>query len=163
MTELLVLADTHVQTLHELPKGILQAIKEAEWVVHCGDYSSLAVVEEIQRLARNFTGVYGNTDPSDVRRQLPSETIVELEGKRIAIFHPFWGGHPDGLEELLVARFPDVDAILFGHTHEPCNMMVNGILLFNPGQGYPSFMVPASTGILTVSRGTLKGKISTLG
>jgi len=85
-----------------------------------------------------------------------------VEGKRIAVIHPPWGGPPFGLEEELVTRFPDVDAILFGHTHEPCNMILEGTLLLNPGQGYPSFMVPASTGILTVSRGELRGEISTL-
>jgi putative phosphoesterase len=162
LTEILVISDTHAGTVQELPKGMLQAIREAEWVIHCGDYSSIAVVEEIRRLARHFVGVYGNADPGAIRRQLPSETILELEGIRIAVIHPHWGGHPDGLEKELVNRFPDVDAILFGHTHEPCNMRLNGVLLLNPGQGYHSFMVPASAGILTISGGDLEGRISNL-
>ena len=54
------------------------------------------------------------------------------------------------------------DAILFGHTHEPCNLTLNGTLLFNPGQGYSSFMVPASIGILTVSKQELRADILTL-
>ena len=159
MTEILVISDTHVRTVQELPGGILQAIKQAEWVVHCGDYSSIAVLEELRRLARHFVGVYGNADPGDISRQLPPEVTFQLEGRKIAVVHPHWGGHPDGLEEKLTAQFPHADAILFGHTHEPCNLTLNGTLLLNPGQGYPSFMVPASIGILTVSKQELRAEI----
>jgi len=162
LTKILVISDTHVRTVQELPKGLLQAVTEAEWVVHCGDYASSLVVDELRHSARRFLGVYGNADPSDVRRQLPAETTFECEGRRIAVVHPYWAGHPDGLEEELAAQFPDVDAILFGHSHEPCNLSLNDTLLFNPGQGYRSFMVPASIGILTVSEGELKGEVSTL-
>jgi len=162
LTQILVISDTHVRTVQELSEGILQAVREAEWVVHCGDYVSIAVVDELQRSARRFTGVYGNIDPIEVRHRLASEIIFEVEGKRIAVIHPPWGGPPFGLENELVARFTDVDAILFGHTHEPCNMILEGTLLLNPGQGYKSFMVPASTAILTVSKGELRGEISTL-
>jgi putative phosphoesterase len=162
LTRILVISDTHVRTVQELPEGILQAVREAEWVVHCGDFVSIEVVDELQRSARRFTGVYGNIDPIEVRHRLASEVIFEVEGKRIAVLHPPWGGPPFGLEKELVARFPDVDAILFGHTHEPCNMILEGTLLLNPGQGYSSFMVPASTGILTISKGELRGEISTL-
>ena len=162
MSQILVISDTHVETVQELPKGILHAINEAEWVVHCGDYARVAVVEELRCLAPHFVGVYGNTDPIDVRYQLPPEVTFELEGRRIVVVHPHWCGHPDGLEEELVTRYPDVDVILFGHTHEPCNLRLNGTLLLNPGQGYPSFMVPASIGILTVSKRRLGGKILTL-
>lgn len=159
MTEILVIADTHVRAVQELPGGILQAIKQVEWVVHCGDYSSITVLEELRRLARHFVGVYGNADPADVTHQLPPEVTFKLEGRTIAVVHPHWGGHPDGLEEKLAAQFPHADAILFGHTHEPCNLTLDGTLLFNPGQGYASFMVPASIGILTVSKQELRAEV----
>lgn len=149
--------------MQELPEEFLQAIREAEWVVHCGDYTSMAVVEELGRLARHFVGVYGNTDPNDIRYRLPAEVTFELEGRRIAVAHPHWGGYPDGLEEELTARFPHVDAILFGHTHDACNLRLNGTLLLNPGQSYPSFMVPASIGILTLSKWDIKGEVLALG
>jgi len=158
-----VLSDTHVRTIQRLPKEIVQAIREAEWVVHCGDYTSIAVVEELKGLARHFVGVYGNSDPSDVRNQLPREITFELEERKVAVVHPYLGGPPEGLEEELAARFPHVDAILFGHTHEPCNLKLNGTVLLNPGQSYPSFMVPASFGILTVDKQEVRGKVFTLG
>ena len=155
-----MISDTHIGTVQELPNRVLQAIREAEWVVHCGDYSSLVVVDELRRLTRHFLGVYGNTDPGDIRQQLPPEVTFEFEGRIITVVHPHWGGHPDGLEEQLAAQFPLADAILFGHTHEPCNLRLSGTLLLNPGQSYSSFMIPASIGILTISKGELRGEIS---
>lgn len=159
MTQLLVLADTHVSSLRELPQSITDAIRETEWVVHCGDYTNFSVVQELRSTARHFVGVYGNSDPPDVRQELPAETIIELEGKRIAVIHPPWGDSPDRLEEKLVARFPGVDVILFGHTHDTCIKNRNGILLFNPGQSYAFHSMPVSTGIITIGNGELTGKV----
>ena len=162
MTQIVVISDTHVRMVQELSGGMLQAISEAECLVHCGDYTGGRVVEELQRLTPRFVGVYGNADSGDVRHQLTADAIFEIEGRTIAVAHPHWGGYPYRLEEELVARFPDVDAILFGHTHEPRILTLNGTLLLNPGQGYPAFMVPASIGILTVSKKGLSGQIRSL-
>jgi len=162
LTRILVISDTHVREFRELPEGIQQAAREAEWVVHCGDFISLGVLDELRRLTPHFVGVFGNADPSTVRQQLSHQVTFELEGRKIAVIHPHWGGHPDGLEKELALRFPDADVILFGHTHEPCNLKLKGTLLLNPGQGYASFMVPASMAILTVGRSEVSGELLTL-
>ena len=159
---ILVISDTHVRAFRELSEGIQQAVRGAEWVVHCGDFTSLAVLEELKRITPHFTGVFGNADPGNIRQQLLHQVTFELEGQKIVVIHPHWGGHPDGLETELALRFPDADVILFGHTHEPCNMKINNTLLLNPGQGYASFMVPASMAILTVGRSELTAELLTL-
>lgn len=158
-----MIADTHVSTLNELPPSLVKAIREEEWVVHCGDYTSVKVVDELQSIAKHFIGVYGNADANDIRRRLPRETILELEGRQIAIIHPYFGGPPDGLEHDLIKRYPNADAILFGHTHDPFTTSIGGILLLNPGQGYSFFNMPVTAGILTVNRQELKGEIISLG
>ena len=162
LTQILVISDTHVRAFRELPDGIQQAVREAEWVVHCGDFTSMALLEELKRLTPHFTGVFGNADPGTVRQQLSHQAVFEVERKRIVAIHPHWGGHPDGLEKELALRFPDADVILFGHTHESCNMTIDDTLLLNPGQGYASFMVPASMAVLTVSRSELRAELLTL-
>jgi putative phosphoesterase len=160
--QILVISDTHVRAFKELPEGIQQAVRRADWVVHCGDFTSMEVLEELRHLSPHFTGVFGNADPANIRQRLPYQAAFEVEGRKIVVIHPHWGGHPDGLEEELALRFPDADAILFGHTHEPCNVKLNNTLLLNPGQGYTSFMVPASLAILTVSRSELRAELLTL-
>ena len=157
-----MIADTHVQSVQALSTALLQAIKDAECVVHCGDFVNTTVVNELRQMCRNFVGVYGNADPDDVRHILPPDTSIICEGKSIAVIHPFWGGYPAGLEDELTTRYPHADAILFGHTHETCNKVSNGTLLFNPGQAYASFMVPATVGILTVTESGIRAEIQTL-
>ena len=162
MTQILVIADTHVRAFRELPEGIQKAVREAEWVVHCGDFTGMALLDELRKLAPHFVGVFGNTDPSSIRQRLPHQTAFEIEGRKVIVIHPHWGGHPDGLESELARRFPGADAILFGHTHEPCNMKINDTLLLNPGQAYASFMVPATMAVLTINRGELTAGILTM-
>jgi hypothetical protein len=33
----------------------------------------------------------------------------------------------------VIQQFPDVDVIVYGHSHRPVNHIRNGILCFNPG------------------------------
>ncbi|UCB44018.1 MAG: YfcE family phosphodiesterase [Dehalococcoidales bacterium] len=162
MTQVLVISDTHVKAFSELPEGIQRAVRGAEWVVHCGDFTSVGVLEELRRLTPHFVGVFGNADPSNIRQQLSHQVTFELEERKIVVVHPHWGGHPDGLEKELALRFPDADVILFGHTHETCNLKLKDTLLLNPGQGYASFMIPASMAVLTVSQSKLSGELLTL-
>jgi len=156
---LLVLADTHASTLSELPRGLTDLIRETGWVVHCGDFTGVRVLEELRRLAKHFVGVYGNTDPPEIRQQLPAEATFEVYGKRIAVFHPYWGGPPQGIEREMVERYPHADAILFGHTHDPLVEMRDGILLLNPGQSYPTFIAQTQVGILKVTPEMVTGRV----
>ena len=161
--KVLVLSDTHVRRLEDIPAGILKAVPQVDLVVHCGDFVRPEVLEGLRRLARRFVGVYGNTDPREVRQELPAQKVLELDGKKLAITHPAYGGPPFGLEEELVQEFPGVDGILFGHTHEPQKAWQGQVLLFNPGQAYNSFHAPASYGLLSLDSGGLEAEIVFLG
>ena len=160
--KIVVISDTHERKLAKLSPKVLQAVGEADVVVHCGDYVGLEVLEGLAGLAKKFVGVYGNTDPNEVRRILPSKIVFEFEGKRIGVTHPHCGGPPLELEEI-AHQFGDVDVILFGHTHETCNTKLDNRLLLNPGQAYSSFMVPATLGILRINERGIEGEIITLG
>lgn len=157
-TRIVVIADTHVASMSQLPERLKQIITEAGWVIHCGDYTGISVVTELQDLAPHFIGVYGNTDSPEVKATLPADAVIDVEGVKIAVFHPYWGGPETGLEEELLERFPDVDVILYGHTHDARIVRKNGILLLNPGQGYPTFISQASVGILKIVQGKVEGQ-----
>lgn len=159
MARITVISDTHVRSIGELPAGTRRAISEAEMIVHCGDFTGISVVEALQAMPVPFFGVYGNSDPGEVRARLPHEAVLDVEGHRIAVAHPRWGGHPDGMERELIAAYPEADAIVFGHTHEPMVSHVGRTLLLNPGQAYASFMVPASHAILTADADGLLGEV----
>ena len=159
MTTILVISDTHSSHIAQLEPGVVQAIGEADILVHCGDYTQKTLLDELRAKARRFVGVYGNVDSSDIRNELQSRQVLEVDGKKIGVAHPHWGGPPIGIEEALLAEFRGVDVIVFGHTHEADKRMMSGVLVLNPGQAYASWGVPATVGVLTISDGKIEGEI----
>ena len=150
MTRIVVIADTHGKNLDVLPSEIYDEVVAADIVVHCGDYDRLSMVNQLRQVSNRFIGAYGNIDAIDVRAELPEKTVFEVEGKRIGVIHPHWGGPPFGIEEAIAREFEAVDMILFGHTHDIFYQTIDGVIFLNPGQAYRSFREPASVGIVNV-------------
>jgi uncharacterized protein len=93
---------------------------------------SAALVERVSSRARSFVGVYGNNDGEDVRALLPEVARFELEGVRLAAIHET--GARAGREARMDAAFPDVDVLVFGHSHIPWDTTSpRGLRLLNPG------------------------------
>jgi predicted phosphodiesterase len=57
--------------------------------------------------------------------------VVEAGGARIAMVHD--AGPADGRLGRLRRRFPDADAVVFGHSHIPLHDERDGFAIFNPG------------------------------
>ena len=146
-----VLADTHVNMLEHLPKKIIDAISAVDLVIHAGDFTDLQVLKELKRL-KEIKAVQGNMDSMELKTLLPFKEIVEIESKRIGITHG--SGSPWGIEERVREMFESdrIDIIVYGHSHQSQNKVVDDILLFNPGKATDSF------GILTIN-GEAKGEI----
>ncbi len=161
-TRIIAISDTHLYRWEEVHADIRAAVRDADIAVHCGDIVRQDVVDGMRREAKRAVIVHGNSDPPDLRRTLPYTSVIEVEGARIGVTHPAWGGPEFPLEELL-PDFPEpVDAILFGHFHETIIETRNGTLFVNPGQAYKSFMVPATIAALTVDGGRLTAEIVTI-
>lgn len=159
---IVVLGDTHCREWEEVHPDIRKAVAEADIAVHCGDFTYMGVVEGMRRNARKAVVVHGNSDQVNVRQAIPYVEVIEVEGKRIGVTHPAWGGPEFDLRELL-PDFPEpVDAILFGHFHETVNEVRDGVLFLNPGQGYVSFMVAATIAVLTIENGNMTAEIRTI-
>ena len=158
-TKIAIISDTHFSRWDEVHPKIRQAVRDADIAVHCGDIVRQDVVDGMRREAKRAVIVHGNSDPPDLRQSLPYTEVIEVEGVRLGVTHPAWGGPEFPLEELL-PDFPEpVDAILFGHLHETINETRDGVLFLNPGQAYKSFMVPATIATLTVDKGKMSPKI----
>lgn len=149
-TRIAVISDTHVRHLSELPHNIIETAVSSDWLVHCGDFIGLAVLQELRRRSPHFVAVCGNADTSAIHKQLPHRTVFEVAGKRIGVTHPLWGELPFGLEYEVAREFHGVDIVLFGHTHEVCCRKIGNVLVVNPGQGYPSPGVDASVAMITL-------------
>ena len=150
--KIVVLSDSHTDSIDRLPTKILDELSGADLIVHAGDYTGTNLLEELRRRG-NFKGVHGNMDPPEIKRELPALETVVIGGFRIGVNHPSEGGTPFGIEERVGAKFRDVDAVIFGHTHRTKNEYRNGVLYFNPGSATGTFPATAKTfGIITVGK-----------
>jgi putative phosphoesterase len=75
--------------------------------------------------------VHGNVDSAELQRALPESLVVRADGARIAMLHD--AGSARGRLERLKARFPDADAVVFGHSHIPLHEERGSFQIFNPG------------------------------
>jgi hypothetical protein len=131
-----VISDTHVRSFAELPQNLLTILAKVDLIIHAGDITTIDVIRGLERLAP-VKGVYGNMDLPEVRVVFPQQQVIEVEGRKIGIVHG--NGGPWMIEERVMQVFPDVDAIIFGHSHEAFNNIIDGTLLFNPGRASQSY------------------------
>ena len=99
-------------------------------------------------------GVSGNVDTHALRRLLPETRVVEAGGARIGMVHD--AGPADGRLERMRRRFPDADAVVFGHSHIPLLEQADGFQIFNPGSPTDRRRQPRHTmGMATAAAGKL--------
>ena len=108
----------------------MQLLAEADLVLHAGDVTTVAVLDELRKLGP-LEAVFGNADEAALKASLPKERVVEVEEARIGMVHI--PGPRAGREERLVARFPGCDAVVYGHTHVAQVERNGGVWILNPG------------------------------
>ncbi len=130
---LLITSDTHVPgRARDLPRELWQAVEKADAVLHAGDWVDVALLDELDQRAARLVGVYGNNDGPELRARLPEVARAELGGVRFAIVHETGGRQ--GRETRCAAAYPDVDVLVFGHSHIPWDTTTaTGLRLINPG------------------------------
>lgn len=75
--------------------------------------------------------VHGNVDSAELRSELPEAISIELEDVVLGVVHD--AGSSKGRLRRLQARFPEADAVVFGHSHMPLHEELDGFQIFNPG------------------------------
>jgi uncharacterized protein len=129
-----VISDTHMpRGERRLPERFVERIRAADLLLHAGDFVTVEVLRELERIGPPLAGVHGNVDTAELRRLLPAERVVGVEDARIAIVHD--AGAAAGRLERMRRRFGEVaDAVVFGHSHLPVHERAgDGFQIFNPG------------------------------
>jgi putative phosphoesterase len=131
--QLVLIADTHVpRRARTLPDEVWGAVDAADVVVHAGDWVDVTFLDELDSRAKRLVGVYGNNDGPAIRARLPEVAGVDLEGLRLGVVHET--GPASGREKRCDVAYPDLDVLVFGHSHIPWDATTpGGMRLLNPG------------------------------
>jgi putative phosphoesterase len=155
---LAIIADTHLpRGARELPRACVAELRAADLILHAGDLSTLGVLARLEALGPPVAAVQGNVDDEEVVARLPVQRVVEAAGARIGMVHD--AGRAAGRLARLARRFPDADAVVFGHSHVPLHERdaATGFQIFNPGSPTERRRQPRHTmGLACVQDGAVR-------
>jgi putative phosphoesterase len=114
-----------------IPEACLDAMRAADTIVHAGDFSESEVLASLRELGPPIVAVHGNVDSPELKAALPTTTEFDAGALRIGVIHD--AGRARSRLARMRARFPDCDAVVFGHSHLPLHEESDGFHIFNPG------------------------------
>jgi putative phosphoesterase len=127
-------------------------VERADAVLHAGDWIDVALLDALEQRSARLVGVYGNNDGPALRARLPEVARATLGGVRFAVVHETGG--KEGRERRAAAAYPDVDVLVFGHSHIPWDSTAeSGLRLLNPGSPTDRRRQPDRTYLSVVAEG----------
>jgi uncharacterized protein len=160
---LAIISDTHMPRGNRaLPPACLEQLRAADAILHAGDLMELSVLTDLEALGPPVHAVRGNVDSAQLQARLPLTRIVDAAGARIALIHD--AGPATGRLERMRRRFPEAQAVVFGHSHIPLHEARGGFAIFNPGSPTERRRAPQHTmGLATVHHARVTFELLPLG
>jgi putative phosphoesterase len=159
---LAIISDTHLpRGTRTLPPACVEHLRAADAILHAGDLMERSVLAELEALGPPVHAVRGNVDSAELQAHLPLTRIVDAAGARIALIHD--AGPADGRLHRMRTRFPEAQAVVFGHSHIPLHEERGGFQIFNPGSPTDRRRSPHHTmGLATVHHARITFELVTL-
>ena len=156
---IVVLADTHIPDHTDaLPAPLVTALRRAELVLHAGDVTTTTVLDALAEFAPVRVAMGNNDRPSVRRWGARDEQVLDAEGLRIGLIHD--AGPALARGRRMRRRFPDIDLVVFGHSHIPIDVVDGDLRLFNPGSPTWKRRQPAPTyGIIDVIGRRIRARV----
>lgn len=146
---LAIISDTHLpKGRRELPERCVELLQSSDLILHAGDVSTAALLEQLGELGPPVAAVHGNVDSAEVRSLLPAEHRIPVDGLEIGMVHD--AGPARGRLARMRRRFPTAVAVVFGHSHIPLHEsdFDGGFQIFNPGSPTERRRAPARSMIV---------------
>jgi len=127
-----LISDTHVPARARcIPKEVLQAFENVDYIIHAGDLVELSVIDELEQIAP-VLAVYGNMDSPEVSDMLPKLNSLKLFDWKIGVAHDPGMLHDIGKMKEIIEhnRF---NVFINGHTHRSSIKWEGKTLYINPG------------------------------
>ncbi len=140
-----IISDTHMpRGARRLPDACVERLLEVDLILHAGDVMTAEALAAFESIGPPLLAVHGNVDSAELRERLPAERMVEAGGAALAMVHD--AGPSRGRLQRLRRRFPEVDAVVFGHSHLPLHEEArDGFQILNPGSPTERRRAPSRT------------------
>ncbi|MFA4934386.1 MAG: metallophosphoesterase [Candidatus Methanoperedens sp.] len=160
--KIIAIADTHIKSgsiIDCLPRGLVELIKGADMVIHAGDFVTKQAYDELSGMCR-LEAVHGNMDSPDLKKLLPEQKVIEVEGVKIGIVHEAALSLQDTTGAWYMAKEMGVEVLVFGHIHRPV-IEKDDLLLACPGSPTAPRLSEPSAIELNIKDGVLSGRVIT--
>ncbi len=142
-----VLSDTHL--LHpddSFRKLISVCFADCSVIIHAGDITDSSILEVFAD--KTLYAVHGNMCNMALYKQLPETRTFSLGPFSVGLTHG--AGLGLDIESKLWELFPEVDCMIYGHTHRPVCHRTGNVLFLNPGSFQPTsrYGSPGTYGII---------------
>jgi uncharacterized protein len=146
-----VISDTHGL----LPPEALEALRDAQQIIHAGDVGSPEILDKLAAIAP-LTAVRGNVDKDAWAQKLSETQVLDAGGILIYVVH-------DLTKLDLKPEAAGFRVVIYGHSHIPKQELSNGVLYFNPGSAGPRrFKLPVTVGRLSIDGAEVSAEVVTL-
>jgi putative phosphoesterase len=126
--KLAILSDTHGN--YPLAVKALELPVRLDYIIHLGDTADDAEIIEMT-IGRELIKLSGNCD---MAKKYPEIITTTIANRKFLITHGDLFSVKNGLDPLRRRALEDgADVVLYGHTHIPGILNVNGKLFINPG------------------------------
>ena len=161
--KIIAISDTHIKhgsILEQLPEDLVVLLKEADMIIHAGDFVTKAAFDGLADLNR-LEAVHGNMDEIKLKEMLPERRIIEAGGVKIGIVHEAALSLQDTTGAWYMAKEMGVDVLVFGHIHRPVIEKADMLLVCPGSPTFPRLSEPAAVE-LVIDGGKISGKVITL-
>ena len=131
---LAILSDTHVPSRAEfIPEWVEDNVRDADLVIHAGDYDAPETLEHLRDISNEFVGVCGNIDPPSI--DLPFVEVAEADGVTFVVTHGTGTrtGYSARVADLVRDAAGEEAIGIAGHIHEVVDEISEGVRILNPG------------------------------
>ncbi|HUL62684.1 MAG TPA: metallophosphoesterase [Methanocella sp.] len=154
--KIIALSDTHL--IGPAPARLLAVLKDADVVLHAGDFNTLEAYESLKGACKELIAVRGNCDAPELQELLPESRTFELEGVKFGLVHS--GKNVTDITNMrYLALEMGVGVLVFGHLHRPI-VDRSDVLLVCPGSPtHPRMSDPAVIELKIEQGGVVSGNI----
>jgi putative phosphoesterase len=157
-----IVGDTHMPRFGRARPAALAIglrVERVEMIVHVGDFTGPGIPALFEAIAP-LEAVAGNNDPPALVARFGRRKLLAVAGARIGLIHGDGAGGTTMSRSVAAFAGDVVDAICFGHSHQPLCERRNGVWLVNPGSPTDKRRQPRySYAILEVARGRVAARL----